>query len=93
MAAMTISRGLLTWRRAAGLRLVAQNSFRPPDPVGLHTMIARPAPRGTPETVFDSDTVVAAVKRLAGPYRLGAPGAPAARPHRTAGATTAPGRE
>jgi len=73
MAAMTISRGLLTCRRAAGPRLVAQNSVRPPDPVGLHTMIARPAPRGTPETVFDSDTVVTAVKRLAGPYRLAPP--------------------
>ncbi len=55
---MTISRGLLTCRRAAGPRLVAQNPVRPPDPVGLHTMIARPAPRGTPEAVFDSDTLL-----------------------------------
>ena len=56
-----------------GHRMVTQNYVRLADPVGLHAMIARPAPRGTPETVFDSDSVVTAVKRLADAYRPAPP--------------------
>jgi len=57
-----------------GRGMVAQNYVRlGADPVGLHTMIARPALRGTPDTEFDSRSVVEAVGRLAGGYRAAPP--------------------
>jgi DNA segregation ATPase FtsK/SpoIIIE-like protein len=43
------------------------------DPVGLHTLMARPALRDSEETVFDSSSVVAAVTRLAGRWRPAPP--------------------
>ena len=57
-----------------GRGMVAQNYVRlGADPVGLHTMMARPALRGTPETEFESVSVVAAVQRLAGRFRPAPP--------------------
>ncbi len=53
-----------------GRGMVAQNYSRlGSDEEGLHTLIARPALRGTPTTVFDSASVVEAVRRVAGTYR------------------------
>jgi type VII secretion protein EccCb len=50
-----------------GRGMVAQNYPREGvEPVGLHTMIARPAMASTPAATFDSDSVVAAVGRLSG---------------------------
>lgn len=53
-----------------GRGMVAQNYPREGvEPVGLHTMTARPALSGTPGEVFDSSSVVAAVRRIAASYR------------------------
>ena len=53
-----------------GRGMVAQNYSRlGSEEEGLHTLIARPALRGTPATVFDSASVVEAVRRVAGRYR------------------------
>jgi type VII secretion protein EccCa/type VII secretion protein EccCb len=43
------------------------------EPVGLHTLMARPALRDTDTSVFDSASVVAAVQRLAGRWRPAPP--------------------
>ena len=52
-----------------GRGMVAQNYPREGvEPVGLHTMTARPALSGTPNEVFDSSSVVAAVRRVAAGY-------------------------
>jgi DNA segregation ATPase FtsK/SpoIIIE-like protein len=57
-----------------GRGMVAQNYPREGvEPVGLHTMIARPAMSTTPPTAFDSDSVVAAVARLSGSEVTAAP--------------------
>ena len=49
-----------------GRGMVAQNYSRlGSEEEGLHTLIARPALRGTPATVFDSASVVEAVRRVA----------------------------
>jgi len=56
--------------RRAGRGMVKQNYPREGfDPVGLHTLMARPALRDTAESVFDSASVVAAVARVAARYR------------------------
>ena len=53
-----------------GRGMVMQNYPRQGvEPVGLHTLMARPALRGTEASVFDSSSVVAAVARLAGRWR------------------------
>ncbi|OPX07355.1 type VII secretion protein EccCa [Mycobacterium sp. AT1] len=53
-----------------GRGMVAQNYVRlGAEEEGLHTLIARPALRGTPDSVVKSDSVVEAVRRVAGKYR------------------------
>lgn len=53
-----------------GRGMVAQNYVRlGTEEEGLHTLIARPALAGTPDAVFDSSTVVEAVRRVAAGYR------------------------
>jgi type VII secretion protein EccCa/type VII secretion protein EccCb len=53
-----------------GRGMVAQNYSRlGAEEEGLHTLIARPALRGTPVSVFDSASVVEAVRRVAANYR------------------------
>ncbi|MCA2243364.1 MULTISPECIES: type VII secretion protein EccCa [Mycobacteriaceae] len=53
-----------------GRGMVAQNYLREGwDVVGLHTMMARPALRGTGERVFEAQSVVARVSQLAEGYR------------------------
>ena len=53
-----------------GRGMVAQNYSRlGSEEEGLHTLIARPALRGTPVSVFDSASVVEAVRRVAANYR------------------------
>ena len=53
-----------------GRGMVAQNYVRlGAEEEGLHTLIARPALAGTGETVFDSASVVDAVRRAASGYR------------------------
>ncbi len=57
-----------------GRGMVPQNYPREgADPVGLHTMMARPALRETDSVTFDSATVVAAVARVAAGYRPAPP--------------------
>lgn len=56
--------------KRAGRGMVKQNYPREGfEPVGLHTLMARPALRDTADSVFDSASVVAAVQRLAAGYR------------------------
>jgi type VII secretion protein EccCa/type VII secretion protein EccCb len=53
-----------------GRGMVAQNYVRlGEEEEGLHTLIARPAMRGTPDSEFRSDSVVEAVRRVAAQYR------------------------
>jgi DNA segregation ATPase FtsK/SpoIIIE, S-DNA-T family len=53
----------------AGRGMIAQNYERAgEDPVGLHTLMARPAMQATDEHVFDSRSVVDAVRGLAGGF-------------------------
>jgi len=53
-----------------GRGMVPQNYTRlGADPVGLHTLIARPALRNTGDEVFDSASVVDAIRRVAAKYR------------------------
>ena len=53
-----------------GRGMVAQNYVRlGSDDEGLHTQIARPALRGTADSMFKSDSVVDAVRRVAAKYR------------------------
>lgn len=53
-----------------GRGMVAQNYPRlGHDPVGLHTLVARPVLETAPPGVFDSDSVVSAVRELAKGYR------------------------
>lgn len=53
-----------------GRGMVPQNYVRlGADPVGLHTLIARPALRSTGDDVFDSASIVEAVRRVAAGYR------------------------
>lgn len=56
--------------KRAGRGMVMQNYPRQGvDPVGLHTLMARPALRSTDSSVFDSASVVAAVQQVAAGYR------------------------
>ena len=73
-----------------GRGMIAQNYPRQGmDPVGLHTMMARPALRGTDESVFDSASVVSAVAQAGRAVSARPAGAAAARAHRPAGAAVA----
>ena len=66
-----------------GRGMVAQNYMRlGAEEEGLHTLIARPALRGTPESVFDSASVVDAVRACRGPVPARTPG-PAATDSRS----------
>jgi DNA segregation ATPase FtsK/SpoIIIE, S-DNA-T family len=57
-----------------GRGMVAQNYVRlGEEPTGLHTLIARPALRSTGDDVFDSTSVVEAVRRVAAAYRPAPP--------------------
>jgi hypothetical protein len=54
--------------------MVAQNYTRlGTEPTGLHTLIARPALRSTGDDVFDSASIVDAVRRVAARYRPAPP--------------------
>ena len=60
--------------------MIGQNYERAgEEPVGLHTLMARPALEATAATVFDSRSVVEAVNRVAGSVYPGSQGAPAAQ--------------
>lgn len=57
-----------------GRGMVAQNYTRlGTEPTGLHTLIARPALRSTGDDVFDSASIVDAVRRVAAGYRPAPP--------------------
>jgi DNA segregation ATPase FtsK/SpoIIIE, S-DNA-T family len=57
-----------------GRGMVAQNYPRlGTEPTGLHTLIARPALRSTGDEVFDSASIVDAVRRVAARYRPAPP--------------------
>lgn len=57
-----------------GRGMVAQNYVRlGAEEVGLHTLIARPALRSTADGVFDSASIVEAVRRVAARYRPAPP--------------------
>jgi DNA segregation ATPase FtsK/SpoIIIE, S-DNA-T family len=57
-----------------GRGMVAQNYTRlGMEPTGLHTLVARPALRSTGDDVFDSASIVEAVRRLAARYRPAPP--------------------